>query len=35
MQKKKLKVLSIFDGISCARVSLDRAGIKVDKCFGV
>lgn len=26
-----MKVLSLFDGISCARVALDRAGIKVDE----
>ena len=26
-----MKVLSLFDGISCGRVALDRAGIKVDK----
>jgi DNA (cytosine-5)-methyltransferase 3A len=25
-----MKVLSLFDGISCGRVALDRAGIKVD-----
>ncbi len=26
-----MKVLSLFDGISCGRVALERAGIKVDK----
>jgi DNA (cytosine-5)-methyltransferase 3A len=26
-----LKVLSLFDGISCGRVALERAGIKVDR----
>lgn len=26
-----MKVLSLFDGISCGRVALDRAGIKVDR----
>lgn len=26
-------VLSLFDGISCGRVALERAGIKVDKYF--
>lgn len=26
-------VLSLFDGISCGRVALDRAGIKVDKYY--
>jgi len=25
-----MKVLSLFDGISCGRVALERAGIKVD-----
>lgn len=30
MQKTKLKILSIFDGISCARVALERAGIPVE-----
>jgi site-specific DNA-cytosine methylase len=25
-----MRVLSLFDGISCARVALDRAGIKVE-----
>lgn len=25
-----MKVLSLFDGISCARLALDRAGIEVD-----
>ena len=28
-----MNVLSLFDGISCARVALDRAGIKVDKYY--
>lgn len=28
-----LKVLSLFDGISCARVALDRAGIPVEEYF--
>lgn len=26
-------VLSLFDGISCGRVALERAGIKVDKYY--
>ena len=26
-----LKVLSLFDGISCGKVALERAGITVDK----
>lgn len=29
--KKKMKVLSLFDGISCGRVALERAGIKVSR----
>lgn len=28
-----MKVLSLFDGIACGRVALDRAGIKVDKYY--
>lgn len=28
-----MKVLSLFDGISCGRVALERAGIKIDKYF--
>jgi DNA-cytosine methyltransferase len=28
-----LNVLSLFDGISCGRIALDRAGIKVNKYF--
>lgn len=28
-----MKVLSLFDGISCARVALERAGIPVDAYF--
>lgn len=28
-----MNVLSIFDGISCGRVALERAGIKVDNYF--
>lgn len=30
---KKLNVLSLFDGISCGRVALERAGIKVNKYY--
>ena len=26
-------VLSLFDGISCGRIALERAGIKVDKYY--
>lgn len=28
-----MKVLSLFDGISCGKVALERAGIKVDKYY--
>lgn len=28
-----MNILSLFDGISCGRVALDRAGIKVDKYY--
>jgi cytosine-specific methyltransferase len=28
-----MKVLSLFDGISCGRIALDRAGIRVEKYF--
>jgi len=28
-----LNVLSLFDGISCGRVALERAGIKVDTYY--
>lgn len=28
-----MKVLSLFDGISCGRLALDRAGIRVEKYF--
>jgi DNA (cytosine-5)-methyltransferase 3A len=30
---EKMNVLSLFDGISCGKVALDRAGIKVDKYY--
>lgn len=29
----KMKILSLFDGISCARVALERAGIAVEKYY--
>ena len=29
----KLNVLSLFDGMSCARIALDRAGIGVNRYF--
>ena len=28
-----MNILSLFDGISCGRVALERAGIKVDNYF--
>ena len=28
-----MNVLSLFDGMSCGRIALERAGIKVDKYF--
>ena len=28
-----IKVLSLFDGISCGQVALERAGIEVDRYF--
>lgn len=28
-----MRVISLFDGISCARVALDRADIKVDAYY--
>ena len=28
-----IKVLSLFDGISCGMVALERAGIKVDRYY--
>lgn len=31
--KKRLTILSLFDGISCGRVALDRAGIVVGKYY--
>lgn len=30
---KKMKVLSLFDGISCGRLALERCGIAVDKYY--
>lgn len=30
---KKMNVLSLFDGMSCGRIALDRAGIPVDKYY--
>jgi hypothetical protein len=28
-----MNVLSLFDGISCARIALDNLGVKVDNYF--
>ena len=28
-----MKVLSLFDGISCGKVALERAGIEVDQYY--
>lgn len=28
-----MNVLSLFDGISCGQIALERAGIKVDKYY--
>ena len=28
-----MNILSLFDGISCGRLALERAGIKVDSYF--
>jgi hypothetical protein len=28
-----INILSLFDGISCGRIALDRAGIKINKYF--
>ena len=33
MSNNGINVLSLFDGISCGRIALDRAGIKVNKYF--
>lgn len=32
-QNKGITVLSLFDGISCGKLALERAGIKVDKYY--
>ena len=31
MENKGIKVLSLFDGISCGRIALERANLKIDK----
>ena len=33
MQSKKINVLSLFDGISCGRIALERAGIEVNNYY--
>tara|TARA_R110002126_G_scaffold206691_1_gene353827 strand:+ start:8325 stop:9437 length:1113 start_codon:yes stop_codon:yes gene_type:complete len=33
MNKKGINVLSLFDGMSCGQIALERAGIKVNKYF--
>lgn len=30
-----MKVLSLFDGISCGHLALDKIGIKVDKYYEI
>ena len=32
-EKKEITVLSLFDGISCGRVALERAGMKVKEYY--
>jgi site-specific DNA-cytosine methylase len=31
--RKKINVLSLFDGISCARIALDNIGVEIDKYY--
>jgi len=33
MKQNGINVLSLFDGMSCGHIALDRSGIKVDKYF--
>ena len=33
MDNKKINVLSLFDGISCGQIALERAGIEVEKYY--
>lgn len=33
LKEKKINVLSLFDGISCGQIALERAGIKVENYF--
>jgi len=30
---RKINILSLFDGMSCGRIALERAGIEVDNYF--
>ena len=32
-KNKKINVLSLFDGVSCARIALDKLGIKVNNYY--
>ena len=32
-KKEKINVLSLFDGMSCGQIALERAGVKVDKYY--
>ena len=33
MSGENMNILSLFDGMSCGRIALDCAGIKVDKYY--
>ena len=33
MKSKSINVLSLFDGISCAKLALEKAGIKINKYY--
>lgn len=33
LSSEGITVLSLFDGISCGKLALERAGIKVDKYY--
>jgi site-specific DNA-cytosine methylase len=33
VEKEKINVLSLFDGMSCGQIALERQGIKIDKYF--
>lgn len=32
-KKKKINVLSYFDGISCGQIALERAGLEIENYF--